>query len=254
METLKRKCLSDYRRVFEQTLPNFPKGTPFWEDTSFKDAANLNATIRQIGSLFPERLDNKLFSGQPQVESLGSSYMDHGYGLFFYALARVLKPELCMEVGVLHGFSLLHIASALRDNGVGNIQGFDLFEDYPYRHGSFTEVTKQIEELGLSDIATIDRSDAFEVHEPVDSIDMLHVDISNNGDTFRKTFDLWANKVTKAIVLEGGSQTRDQIDWMVEFSKPPIHVALEEIKVDYPQWSIFVFEPFPSVTVALLNK
>jgi predicted O-methyltransferase YrrM len=251
---MSRKNNSDFRRVFDLDRPDFPKGTPFWKDVSFNEATERNAIFQQIESLLPDIPGTEMFRDQQQVNSLSSSYLDHGYGNFFYALARVLKPTLCVEMGILHGFSLLNVASALRDNGVGTIHGLDLFEDYPYRHGNYAELRDNVATLGLSNIVEVDQADGFENVDRFEKLDLLHVDISNNGDTFRKTFDLWAGKVGSVIVLEGGSQTRDQIDWMLEYRKPPIHPVLEKIKVDYPQWSIFVLEPFPSMTVALRNE
>ena len=242
------------RRVFDLKRPDFPKGRPFWEDASFHEASEINSTFRLIQHLLPDSPRTEIFCGQKKIENYPSSYNDHSLGILFYAIARVLKPSLCVEIGILHGFSLLHVASALRDNGSGTIHGFDLFEDYPYRHGSSSDVKTRTAKLGLGDIVTINQGDAFHIHERFDSIDLLHVDISNNGDVLKRTFETWAEKVTSAMIFEGGSGMRDQIDWMVEYNKPPILPALKDIEAGNPEWSIFVLEPFPSVTVALRNK
>jgi hypothetical protein len=183
-----------------------------------------------------------------------SSYSDHGYGYFFYALTRILKPELCIELGILEGFSLLHIASALRENEFGHIEGFDLFGDYPFRHGSQEEIEDQINSMGLEGVAKLNQEDAFNVHTQFETVDLLHVDLSNDASTFINIFDEWGAKVEKVIVLEGGDRLRDRVDWMVEYGKQPIHPILDKIIVEHPDWSIHVLEPFPSVTVALRKE
>jgi len=94
--------------------------------------------------------------------------------------------------------------------------------------------------------ATANRAEAFQVHEMFDTVDYLHVDISNNGDTYCKIFEQWESKVTKVIVLEGGSAGRDRIEWMIKYGKPPICEALVEIRMQWPGWNIFVLDPFPS--------
>lgn len=49
-------------------------------------------------------------------------------------LAVISIGMIVPVVGVLQGFSLLTLASVVRDNGKGWIEGLDLFEAYPYNH------------------------------------------------------------------------------------------------------------------------
>lgn len=240
------------RRNLDRFRPGLLNSSPFWTDISFQKAAQHYHQLKEVFSYLPSDLSTEIFQGQAEIEKLLSSYNNHGYGYLFYALTRVLKPEVCVEIGVLQGFSLLHIASALRDNGNGTIHGFDLFEDYPYRHDDYAIVSERIGSCGLSDWASVNRADGFQVHEKFKMVDFLHVDISNNGDTFRQMFAQWATQVRQVILLEGGSAVRDQVQWMIEYEKPPISLALEEIRVQYPKWHLVVLEPFPpSLTIAL---
>ena len=55
--------------------------------------------------------------------------------IFLISTLDVIRIGMIVPVvGVLQGFSLLTLASAVRDNGKGWIEGFDLFEAYPYHH------------------------------------------------------------------------------------------------------------------------
>ncbi|MBI4456221.1 MAG: class I SAM-dependent methyltransferase [Acidobacteria bacterium] len=199
----------------------------------------------------PRGLASEVFAGQTKIKKLTSSYKIRGYDYFFYALTRVLKPVRCVEIGVLQGFSLLTIASALRDNGIGLVEGFDLFEKYPFRNERFDVVTERLRGFGLHQWAKIYRVDAFEVHDRYQAVDLLHVDISNDGEVYRKLFNQWAGKVAKAIIFEGGSSKRDEIPWMAQYHKHPITEAVAEIRAAYPSWEISVLDPYPSITVAL---
>ena len=238
------------REEFDRSRLNFPKGTPFWKDSSFQKALECHPQLKEVVTYLPPDLETEIFYGQADIEALWSSYKDHGYGYFFYALTRVLKPKLCVEIGVLQGFSLFTVASALRDNGGGMVIGFDLFEDYPYHHENYLAVLERIKTLRLENWSEANRLDALEVHKKFRKVDLLHVDISNNGDTYFDIFEQWANKVNKVMLFEGGSVERDKVEWMIKYKKPPITKALDEIRIKYPCWSITVFNPYPSLTVA----
>ena len=50
-------------------------------------------------------------------------------GQILYALVRVIKPKVVMELGVYHGASTCHIASALVKNRKGAVTSIDLADD-----------------------------------------------------------------------------------------------------------------------------
>lgn len=225
-------------------------GRPFWEDPSFANLLAHNAELEGMRTYLPTHIQPGVFAGQAQIRQLSSSYRISGYDYFFYALTRVLRPTRCVEIGVLQGFSLLTIASALRDSGVGLIEGFDLFEKYPFRNERYSAVVERIKDLGLQPWARIHPANAFDLHLRYDEVDFLHVDISNDGETYRRIFAQWAGKVKKVMLFEGGSAERDRVEWMIKYNKPPIGTALRELRKNYPGWTISVLNAYPSITVA----
>ena len=227
---------------------------PFWKHSSFQDLLADHPELEALQSYFTTYNRREIFSRQKQVEGVRSSYLTHAYHYLFYGLTRILEPTQCVELGVLRGFSLLTFATALHDNGSGSIRGFDLFEDYPFKRESYDAVAKRIREFDLHDWAVTEQVDAFDVHHQFDEIDLLHVDLSNDGDTYRRCFSQWAEKVKKAMIFEGGSPDRDKVEWMVKYQKPSIVEALAEIRANYPDWNITVLDPFPSVTVAMPRR
>lgn len=244
------KSDADLREPWESP-EDLPKGSPFWRDRSFQESLRDCALFREASGYFGEHAATPVFGGQERIDCLRSSYKDHCYGRLLYAIVRGLRPTRCVELGVLQGYSLLTAASALRVNGGGTIAGFDLFEGYVYRHVGYDEVLSRIESLGLAPWATATRCDAWSVGERFESVDYLHVDLSNDGDTYRRVFRQWAHKVTKVMLLEGGAPERDRVEWMTKYGKAPIGPALDEIRASYPEWRIHVLRPFPSLTVAL---
>ena len=241
----------DAQNDIEPASPGGSARTPFWSDSSWLEILKSRPEVQAAMSFLPKGMETKIFDEQSKIEYLRSSYKEHGYGFLFYALTRALKPELCVEIGVLQGFSLLSVAAALRDNEVGIVHGFDLFEEYPYRHEKYDIVSDRITKFGLDRWSAVQQLDAFEVSRNFSEVDYLHVDISNNGDTFRQVFEQWAGKVKKAMLFEGGSGLRDQVEWMIKYEKPSIVQALDEIRADYPEWDILVIDPYPSLTIAL---
>lgn len=240
--------MANLRDTFDRRRPDFPAGTPFWKDRSFERLLEDCPILRPMQSCLQA---GDAAAAQDAQSAIRSSYRDHGYGAFFYALVRCLRPLRCLELGVLQGFSLIAAARALRDNGAGRIDGFDLFEDYPYTHEPYAAVVERIRSAGLQDWAGVRRAEADSVVDSVGTVDYLHVDLSNDGDRFRQVFDRWSDKVKQVIVLEGGSDARDEVDWMVRYRRPPIAGAVDELRRSRAGWTIAVLEPYPSLTVAV---
>jgi Methyltransferase domain len=191
------------------------------------------------------------YSGRERVVAVSSSYRRNNFDLVFYSLMRQLRPETVVELGVLEGFSLMAMASGLRDNGSGHITGYDLFERYPFRHAGFNEVQNRLRNAQLVHYITLLQADAENAASLHNEVDVLHVDLSNDGDTYRRFFAQWSDKVRLAILLEGGSMERDQVQWMRQYGKPPIAAALDDIEAVSPDWQFTLLKPFPSITIAL---
>ncbi|MFY1683470.1 O-methyltransferase [Micromonospora sp. WMMD730] len=76
-------------------------------------------------------------------------------GDLLYALVRAVRPQTVVEFGTAYGISTLHLAAAVRDNGVGHVTTTEL---------SATKVKAaraNLEEAGLSDVVTVLEGDAL---------------------------------------------------------------------------------------------
>lgn len=184
------------------------------------------------------------------ADNVASSYRANCYGDLLYYLIRTNAPEHCVEIGTLHGYSALYITAALRDNGHGHLDCYDLWETYPFRHSRMVDVQERIDCCGLHNWVTLHHCDAMHVPGQLKSwVDFVHVDISNDGDTY-----LWAASafgdgvLTKEglLVLEGGTPDRDTVEWMAQGYHKPISAVLESLTRD---WAMVVMRAFPGMTI-----
>ena len=81
-------------------------------------------------------------------------------------------------------------------------------------------------------------------------IDILHIDIANNGDTYQHALDCYMQKVslTGICILEGGSESRDNVYWMKQYNKPPIQPVLSNTE-NQQKYNILVLKDYPSITL-----
>lgn len=176
-----------------------------------------------------------------------TSYEENGYGLLFQALAFINKPRLIVECGILDGYSLKSFVQWRTDSRV-RVVGIDLFDDYEFKHGKQEEIETF---FSVYDNVEIWKDDAFSAMNRFEneSIDLLHIDISNDGKNLVTMFDLWTPKVRRGgmIVFEGGSEDRDEIEWMKKYEKTPIRCFKEGLAER--AFEFVTFTAHPSLTL-----
>lgn len=169
-----------------------------------------------------------------------SSYSKNHYGEIFQAISFLQKPKLTVEIGVLEGYSASHLEKYSE-----KLILCDLFDKYPYKHADWADISYKFPE------ALIRSFDFFEDQNYFDeaSIDLIHIDIANTGDTFRHFLKEYYSKLVPGgiALLEGGSEERDAHWWMKAFNKPPIIQALAEFATE--GINFHVLELFPSLTI-----
>ena len=187
-----------------------------------------------------------------------SSYIENGYDEIFTAIVRGFQPSIAIEIGVPDGYSLCAIAEGVKHNRFGHVYAYDLFEDYQFNHGSKEVVEEILKERGLSSYVTLNKEDAYSVHNHYGTRDVhfLHVDISNNGNTVNRIMELWDSKIPYGgiICFEGGTVERDNISWMIKYDKPPIKQAIETDPILNSKYVYCTYLDFPGLTVCLKKR
>lgn len=181
----------------------------------------------------------------PDIES---SYRENDLGHTLYDLVLRLKPKKIVEFGILYGYSTVAMAMALDELGEGHINAYDLFEDYEYKHGSMPDVQATIDRYGLTRYVTLGKRDFETWLKAPEPFDLLHVDISNKGDTIEHLYNALVDKMAEGatIVFEGGSKERDEVEWMVKYNKRKINDASVSFKV--------IDSRFPSLSMLVSPK
>lgn len=176
-----------------------------------------------------------------------STYEKNNYGELFYSLVRIYQPTKVVELGTKAGYSAYHIARGLKANRKGTLDCYDLWDSY-----EFSSVPQSVAEKNLKEfknIVSFNSGDAVGVDKEYKKIDILHVDISNDGEKLEKIIPVWIDKVRELIIIEGGSEEHDKLDWMIKYKKMPIRKWLGEFSRRRKDIEYFTIEPYLSVTL-----
>lgn len=182
--------------------------------------------------------------GYIKIEGIKSSYALNDLGKDIYEYVIKKNPKKVIEFGCLEGYSIIAIATALRDlNNGGELIAYDIWEDYKYKHGRRDVVLLNLQSRGLEDLVSLRYKDFNDFIEAPSHFDLLHLDISNDGNIIKLAYEsLKPMLATGATILfEGGSSMRDEVAWMKKYNKPRI----QECGVDYK----LLTSDFPSIGI-----
>jgi predicted O-methyltransferase YrrM len=175
-----------------------------------------------------------------------SSYKNNlDYKDIFDTLCFLKNPQKIVEIGILDGYSL----KAMADNVSSSCQidAYDIFEEF---NGNGANKEKLSQTFTEYKNVNIQYGDFYKVIDNLcdESIDILHIDIANNGEVFEFALTKYITKIKKdgIIILEGGSKERDEIGWMNKYNKPKITPILNKYKDDF---KIKIIGTLPSLTI-----
>ena len=183
---------------------------------------------------------DKEFSGR-------SSYREEKFSKVFKTLCFSMNPKKIIEFGVLDGYSLDCFLDSTDEDC--SIEAYDLFDDFPYNAANFGSISEKYSNIP-SDRLKIQKADIFRCLEFLkkDEIDIIHVDVANNGETYQFCIDNFIPilKPGGVLLMEGGSEERDNCEWMVKYNKPKIREVLNKY---LDTLEIKIFSEFPSLTM-----
>jgi predicted O-methyltransferase YrrM len=194
------------------------------------------------------------------MNEMRSSYKESNFGDLLYSLVLISKPVILVELGVLDGYSTSHIAKAVKllneqFNIVSKLSAFDLFEDYQYKHGDKEDVLRMLRDSNVDKYVNLLKGDAYKVNDIFadNSIEFLHVDISNTGKVIKDIISIWHLKLKERAVvcIEGGSDERDNIEWMRKYNMSPIKKELETNELINKNYFYSTYQKFPSMTIMI---
>lgn len=189
-----------------------------------------------------------------------SSYEQNNFGRLLKNYMVNLRPVNCVELGILDGYSTLHIAQGVKEEfllyGIKTFfHAYDLFEDYEFKHGSMEAVKQLMVDNGVSDFVDIRKGNAYEVHHfyADNSLEFLHIDISNTGKVIRDLLELWHPKLAGRAILciEGGSEERDNVEWMKKYNHPSLKAEITTNPILNKWYMYGTYFKYPSMTVGM---
>ncbi len=174
-----------------------------------------------------------------------SSYEKNNFREDFKEIVHSSRAGFIVEFGIGNGYSLKCWLDFSADFCI--IHAYDLFDEFKYNHANYQEIKQKFQTRAKVEI----RSGNFykqDLDYNVEEIDILHVDIANDGDVYQFAVENWMSKISKrgAMVLEGGSKDRDEVEWMNKYNKRKINPYLQSIA---DQYHITTIEKFPSITI-----
>jgi len=171
----------------------------------------------------------------------GSTYERNNFCEDFEKIISEISPKLIVEFGIGNGYSLECLLKFKC-----KVVAFDLFDDYEYSRPDEGFIRNKFANQGVEIVKGdfYDLADSFENN----SIDLLHIDISNDADVYEFALNNYYEKLsdTGVMLLEGGSAERDSVVWMRRFNKKSINPYLMKIKDSY---NIEIIDKFPSLTI-----
>lgn len=165
--------------------------------------------------------------------NIESSYKKNNLGRTLYDLVLEKKPNVIIEFGCLYGYSTVAMAMALRDLGQGKIISYDIWDKYAYKHTTISTAVANVDQYGLSEFVEFRDHDFWKwLKEDKEHFDMIHLDISNDGDTIQQAYDTLRPQLDRGalLVFEGGSVERDEEEWMIKYNKTSFNIVKQNIQ------------------------
>lgn len=103
-------------------------------------------------------------SAQERADAMAEVYMpiDPEAGRMLYSLIRAARPEIVVEFGTSFGISTLHLAAAVRDNGVGRVITTEMSAS------KIAAATATFAAAGLADVIEVRAGDALQTLADLD--------------------------------------------------------------------------------------
>ena len=171
------------------------------------------------------------------------------YGDLISGITFVMNPKNILEIGILEGFSL----KTFTDNSspTTKIDAYDIFDEF---NGNSANKDLLVQRFSQHNNVNINYGNFYKIHNNIldNSIDIIHIDIANNGETYEYAINNYISKLSEngILILEGGSEDRDNIEWMNKYNKPKIKPIIEKYSNKY---NFKTIGNIPSITIIKKN-
>ena len=212
--------LSAYR-LEKELVYEFHLNAPSINPVAALNCKRVLSILRKEGpfnSLSEQTLARLLTVANPtaQAESFGD--LNLGFGFLYYAMGRIVRPQLALVLGSQKGFSALCIALAIRDNADGGKlilvdAGYDDVADGVRRgHGGIgfwrdpENVARLLSQFGVADVMQVEvmltsEFAALYTARKMPPVDLLLIDADHSYQGFKCDFETYGNFVREDGVI-----------------------------------------------------
>lgn len=170
-----------------------------------------------------------------------SSYKLNNFEEEFIKLCKKYNPKSILEIGILDGYSL---SSFIKFNPKDvEITAIDLFEDYEFNSNKEIFIKNNFKKY--KNVKILKRN-YYSFYKEMKNYDLIHIDISNDGDILEFAINNYLDKTNKVMLVEGGSIERDNVEWMIKYKKNPINPIIVKYSKEL---NIKTINKFPSLTI-----
>lgn len=175
---------------------------------------------------------------------MNSSYKNTiNYGELIEGLTYAVQPKTIVEIGILDGYSLEYLIKGCSNMNNVIINAYDIFEEFNGNHANNDALQLKFSKYNN---VSIKYGDFYEIHKLLsdNSVDIIHIDIANNGNVYEFAMQNYFPKLSKKgmMIFEGGSEKRDNVEWMLKYDKSKIQPVVEKYNMkvigDFPSLSI----------------
>jgi predicted O-methyltransferase YrrM len=150
----------------------------------------INRIFKKAHRAISERNDHKLLEEKFFASGLGDS------AWVLYALAKSLKPDVCVEIGAARGKSACYVGMALKENGKGKIYSIDPHEKTEWNDSisvdTYDVIQQNIQDCQVEPFVEIVRSYSDKAGSTWDkSIDIIFIDGDHSYDGVKRDWELF---------------------------------------------------------------
>ena len=122
-----------------------------------------------------------------------------------------------------------------------SIEAYDIFEEFNGNHAKKDKLVSSFKDYNN---VSINYGNFYEVYKNINNVDIIHIDIANNGDVYEYAVKNYLPKLSDngILLMEGGSEERDNVKWMIKYKKPQIQPIIKK-------YGFKVIGTFPSISI-----
>ncbi len=180
--------------------------------------AEADAQMPMLGEIFGNDTVPEESNAQGRADALSEFYLPvtPEAGRLLYTLVRASRPTTVVEFGMSLGISAIHLASAVRDNGVGRVVTTELnAHKVAVAAGNFADA-------GLDDIITVLHGDALETLSAIEG-PVQFVLLDGWKDLYTRVLELLEPRLAPGALVVADNTGMPSLQSYLDYVRDPVN-------------------------------